>query len=74
MNHSRDFSAKTVKQLTAKGISIVGSTAVPGFEGDKYFSGTAYSLVWNGTGFIRTHSQVLACAASSWNPAELNAI
>lgn len=64
-----DFSKKTMRQLSAKGISLVGLQATTAFEGDKYFSDTAYKLVWNGIGFIRTHSQVIILAASSWNPA-----
>lgn len=63
-----DFSKKTMRQLAAKGISLVGLQATPAFEGDQYFSDTAYQLVWNGTGFIRTYSQVIVLAASSWNP------
>jgi hypothetical protein len=64
----KDFSKKTLALLSKKGISVTGSVAVPDFEGDKYFSGVAYQLVWNGKGFIRTHSQVIVLAASSWNP------
>ena len=63
-----DFSKKTLSNLSKKGISVLGSVAVPAFEGDVYFSGTAYSLVWNEMGFIRTHSQILGMAASSWIP------
>jgi hypothetical protein len=66
---TKDFSNKTLKQLSRKGISVIGSQAIPAFEGDKYFSGVAYQLEWNGVGFIRTHSQVIVLAASSWNPA-----
>lgn len=64
----KDFSKKTLNALARKRIQISGSTSVPGFEGDKYFSGVAYNLVWNGIGFIRTHSQVITLALSSWNP------
>ena len=64
----KDFSKKTLAQLSRKNISIAGSVAVPAFEGDKYFSDVAYNLVWNGKGFIRTYSQVIVLAASSWNP------
>jgi hypothetical protein len=63
-----DFSKKTIRQLSAKGISVVGKQAIPAFEGDKYFSGVAYELVYKGTMFIRTFQQVLCNAASSWNP------
>lgn len=65
----RDFSKKTLAQLTKKGISVIGAQAVPAFDGDKYFSGSAYKLEWNGTGFLRTFDQVLVLAASSWDPA-----
>jgi len=64
----KDFSKKTLSQLSKKGISIVGQQAIPGFEGDKYFSGVAYNLAYNDTGFMRTHDQVIVLAASSWNP------
>lgn len=64
----KDFSKKVLASLSKKGISIVGSVAVPAFEGDVYFSGVAYQLVWNEIGFIRTYSQVEAIAASSWCP------
>lgn len=65
----KDFGKKTLALLSRKGISIVGSQAIPGFEGDRYFSGVAYNLCWNGKGFLRTHSQVIVLAKSSWDPA-----
>jgi hypothetical protein len=68
MNFSKDFSKKTVSQLAKKGISIVGIQAVPAFKGDQYFSETAYILKHEGTGFIRSFSQVIVLASSSWNP------
>lgn len=64
----KDFSKKTLAGLAKKGVNIIGVVAVPSFEGDVYFSGTAYQLEFNGTGFIRSHSQILVMAASSWNP------
>lgn len=64
----KDFSKKTISNLFKKGISVVGVQAIPDFAGDKYFSGTAYKLVWNGNGFIRTYSQVIVLASSSWSP------
>lgn len=67
----KDFSKKTLAQLAKKDISILGVTAVPGFDGDIYFSGTAYMLAYGEKGFVRTHSQVIICAASSWDP-EIN--
>lgn len=63
-----DFSKKVLAALSKKGISIVSSVAVPAFDGDVYFQGVAYNLVWNGTGFIRTYSQVNTLAISSWCP------
>jgi len=66
--NTNEFSPKTLRQLAAKGISIIGKQAIPGFEGDKYFSGTAYNLEWNHHGFMRTYSQVIVLASSSWNP------
>jgi hypothetical protein len=68
MNHAKDFSNKTVKQLEKKEISIIGTQAVPGFEGDNYFTGVAYNLSYKGKSFLRTHSQVIVLAGSSWNP------
>jgi hypothetical protein len=64
----RDFSKKVIASLSKKGISIIGSQAIPAFEGDVYFSGVAYILVWNQNQFIRTYSQVNCLALSSWKP------
>lgn len=69
MIHSKDFNQKTLKQLAKKEITIIGTQAVPGFEGDKYFSSVAYNLKFKETSFLRTHSQVITLAGSSWNPA-----
>jgi len=68
MLHTRDFSKKTLAQLDKKAISIVGTQAIPAFEGDVHFSGVAYILSYNGNGFMRTHSQVIILAGSSWSP------
>ena len=68
MIHTKDFSAKTIKQLTSKGISIIGTQAMPGFEGDIYFSGVSYKLQFENKMFLRNHSQVIVLAASSWSP------
>lgn len=64
----KDFSAKTLRQLAAKNVQLYSALAIPAFEGDTCFSGVAYQLVWKGNGFIRTHSQVITLANSSWNP------
>lgn len=63
-----DFGKKTARQLSAKNIQIIGKQAIPGFEGDKFFSDTAYKLNFEGKSFLRTHAQVCAIAASSWDP------
>lgn len=68
MNHTRAFSPKTIKQLNKKGISITGTQAAPAFEGDAYFSGVVYMLTYKDAAFLRTHSQVIILANSSWNP------
>jgi len=68
MSQTKNFSKKTLAQLDKKTISIVGTQAIPAFEGDIYFSGVAYMLSYNGNGFMRTHSQVIVLAGSSWNP------
>ena len=65
---SKDFSKKTLRQLAAKNVQLYSALAVPAFEGDTCFSGVAYNLSYNGTGFIRSHSQVIILAGSSWNP------
>lgn len=62
INVTKDFSAKTIKALATKGIRIIGIQAVPAFEGDVYFTGTAYRLDDNGTGRVHTHREVLATA------------
>lgn len=67
---SKDFSKKVLTALAKKEISIVGSQAVPAFEGDVYFQDVAYILVWNETQFLRTYSQVNVLAVSSWCPEE----
>lgn len=68
MTPTKDFNKKTLANLSKKGISVISSQAVPAFDGDVYFSGVAYTLVYNECSFIRTHSQVLVIAVSSWNP------
>lgn len=59
---TRDFSAKTRKALAARNIAIVGIQAVPAFEGDVYFTGTAYMLTINGVGCLRSFREVLTLA------------
>lgn len=59
---ARDFSAATRKALAVRNIAIVGAQAVPAFEGDAYFSGTAYMLSIAGVGCLRSFYEVLALA------------
>lgn len=68
MNASSDFSKKVVSQLSKKGVTVIGKTAIPAFEGDVYFSGTAYVLDAAGTQIVRIHRHVCQMAASSWTP------
>lgn len=65
---SKDFNPKIIRQLSAKGVSIVGTQAIPAFIGDKYLSGIAYKMVYRDTGFLRTHPEILSMAESSWSP------
>lgn len=64
----KHFSKKVLALLAKKGVSVIGAQAVPAFEGDRYFTGTAYQLVFNGASFMRTYSQVETMAVSSWQP------
>lgn len=63
---SKDFSRKTLGQLFRKGISVGGATVAPGADGTFANGERVYALVVNGCQYLRTHSQVLTCAASSW--------
>jgi hypothetical protein len=65
---AKDFNKKTLDLLSKKGVNVISCQAIPAFEGDKYFTGTAYMLDYNGHGFSRTHAQVLIMANSSWTP------
>jgi len=68
MNYSKDFSKKTIASLAKKGVVIIGATAVPMFEGDTTFAGTAYVLNAAGCQIIRTYNQVVVMGSSSWIP------
>lgn len=59
-----DFSASTRRALLSKGIAIVGTQAVPAFDGDRYFSGRAYMLAINGCGCLRSFREVLTLAGA----------
>jgi hypothetical protein len=58
-NAALTFSAATRAALARKGITITRTQAIPGFEGDRYFSGTAYVLNDNGTQRVRSFNEVL---------------
>lgn len=60
----RDFSVAVNRQLAARGFVIVGIQAVPAYEGDVYFSGTAYRLIDTSAdgSFVRTYAQVKSLA------------
>jgi hypothetical protein len=65
----RDFNKSTLSALLKKGVRIAGKQAMPAYEGDVYFTGCAYQLVTKtGKSLLRTHSQVLVMAKSSWMP------
>lgn len=67
----RDFSKATLNALLKKGVRIAGRQAIPAFEGDAYFTGSAYQLVTkSGCSMLREHSQILVMAKSSWMPEE----
>ena len=53
------FNKRTLRALTAMGIFIAYSQAVPAFAGDRYFQATGYML---STGELRTYLEVLAIA------------
>lgn len=61
---AQDFSAAERRALLRKGIAIVGSQAVPAFDGDRYFSGRAYMLDIEGKGCLRSYREVLALAGA----------
>lgn len=60
----RDFSAKTRNALARRGVSIIGTTVIPG-AGDMPFANgeRGYRVNDNGCGRILTFAQVLALAA-----------
>jgi hypothetical protein len=63
---SKDFSRKTLSQLARKGIAVTGAAFAPGPDGSFANGERVYILVIDGCQYIRTHAQVLVCAASSW--------
>jgi len=62
------FDKKTLNGLAKKNIQVVKSQAIPAFEGDLFFTATAYLLRYKDKGFMRTYNQVLCISRSSWNP------
>lgn len=63
----RYFSAKTVRALSKKGVSVVDAKALPGASGS-YISAdacTGFVLSTNGAGSIRTFLEVLAIAEAA---------
>lgn len=58
----RDFSRTTLKTLASRGINVIGTQAVPSFDGDQYFTGRAYRLDDNGYHKVRSHSEVMDMA------------
>ncbi len=68
---NRHFGVKMVNILSKKGVEIVGIETVPGWDGDKYFCGTAYSVAIGGQlNAIRTANELITMARSSWTASE----
>jgi len=68
---NRHFGVKMVNILSKKGVEIVGIESVPGWDGDKYFCGTAYSVAIGGQlNAIRTANELITMARSSWTASE----
>ncbi len=59
---SQDFRRSVVTALSRKGIRLVGSQMVPDAKGSYALGEIAYTLDDNGTGRVRTYSEVLALA------------
>lgn len=57
---NKDFSKATIKQLAARGITIVSTTWLPGTDGSFTNGERGYILNDNGTQRIRTWTQVNA--------------
>jgi hypothetical protein len=59
----RDFSAKTLRALSAKGIEVVGTQMLPG-SGEMPWANAerGFSVVENGCGRVWTFAQVLEAA------------
>jgi hypothetical protein len=60
---ARDFSVKTRRALSKRGIAIIGSTVIPGTGPLPFANGTrGYCLNNNGEHQIRTYAEVEAMA------------
>lgn len=60
----RDFSARTIRRLAARGIAVIGTTVIPG-AGDMPFANgeRGYRVNDNGCGRIWTFAQVMGAAS-----------
>jgi len=59
----KDFTAKTRRALSAKGISIIGMQSIPDANGNFANAQRGYKVNDNGCGRIWTRSQVMGAAA-----------
>lgn len=53
------FSAKVRRALLKQGVVLTGLQAVPAFDGDRYFSATAYVVADNDTGRVLSYAEVM---------------
>ena len=58
----RDFTVKTRNALARKGITVIGSTFIPGSAGSFANGERAYNVSDNGCGRVWTFGQVLEAA------------
>jgi hypothetical protein len=56
---AKDFSKATIKSLTSKGVSIIGSTWLPGEDGSFSNGERGYVLLDGETQRVRTYLQVV---------------
>jgi hypothetical protein len=57
------FNKKTLRALTASGITLLSTTYLPDEKGDFANGQTGYNLDNNGQGQVRTYLEVLALVA-----------
>jgi len=60
----KDFNIKIRRALQAKGVSIIGITALPGDRGSYANSQRGYRVNDNGTGRIWTYQEVITTAGA----------